>query len=67
VGPILVDLVLQVIVSDQSIDFSEHVLFAGRFTSEKVDDFTRKCMEYSLLFIKLKIQFCWVYIVASYV
>jgi hypothetical protein len=34
VGPILDDLVLQVLVSDQSIDFSEHVLFSGRFISK---------------------------------
>jgi hypothetical protein len=66
VGPILDDLVLQVLVSDQSIDFSEHVLFSGRFISKKVDDFTRKCMKYSLLIRKLQMQFCWVYIVVSY-
>jgi hypothetical protein len=63
---ILVDLVLQILLSYKSTDFSEQVRFSGRIISKIVVIVTRKFVEYSVLIRKWQIQFCWVCIVDKY-
>jgi hypothetical protein len=66
VKPILGDHVLLSLAADHRINFSELVLFSGRFISNSVVISTTKCLEYSLLIRKLQIQFGWVCIIDSY-
>jgi hypothetical protein len=63
---ILVDLVLQILLSYKSTDFSEQVRFSAIIISKIVVIFTRKFIEYSMLIRKWQIQFCWVCIVDKY-